>query len=119
LVCKSFSHSINCKYHNNNNALKGASLVSARTVNQQPNKHLIFNHSEVQILAKTLEICRLYINKNSSLFQQQPNDIVNEINQSLKILKPRNSLKGASSNKICNKTKIQSLINLKKLFSLA
>ena len=118
MVCKDYNHSPHCPSYRSN-SLKGASAV---TVNQQqPNKHLIFNHSEVQILTKTLEICRLYIHKNPSLFRRQPTDIVNEINQLLKILKPKNSntLKGASSNKkICNETKIQSLQNILKLFNL-
>lgn len=57
MVCNnSIYHDRNCPDYKNNK-LKGA----AEAVNQQQPKYLIFNHSEVQILAKILEICRLYI----------------------------------------------------------
>lgn len=119
MVCNnSIYHDRNCPDYKNNK-LKGA----AEAVNQQQPKYLIFNHSEVQILAKILEICRLYINKNSSLFQQ-PQDIINDISTSINIINSKQNidpkLKGASSNKnkICNETKIQSLIDIKNLLRL-
>jgi hypothetical protein len=102
LVCNSLIHDKNCESYKNN-ALKGASA--------EP-RQLMFHQNEVQILTNVLEICKLCINKNSSLFQSK--DIVNELNQSLKILRPGNSLKGASSN-ICNKDHLQGLL---KLFNL-
>ena len=105
MICNNTFHDKNCPSYNN--ALKGASAQ------QQPNKQLMFNSSEVQILSKTLEICKLYVNNNS--FQSK--DILNELNQSLKILKPgMNQLKGASSiSNICPK---QTLRNIKNLFGL-
>ena len=76
----------------------------------------MFHQNEVQIIQKVLEICRLYVSKNQNQFQN-PKDIVNEVNQSLQILKPNNSssLKGASSSNICPK---QTLKNIRKMFGL-
>ena len=104
----------------NNNALKGASAV-ATAVNQQP-KQFVFNSNEVQILAKVLEICRLYINKNSSLFQQ-PQDIINDISTSIDIINTRQNknnnkeanLKGASD---INTNPFKSFDNILKMFGL-
>jgi hypothetical protein len=116
LVCNSFNHSPHCPRYRNN-ALKGASNVN------QP-KQLMFNSSEVNILSKSLEICKYYIGKNQAQFQNQ--DILNEISTSISIISARqnknnsSNLKGASSNKnkICNETKRQSLQNILKLFNL-
>jgi hypothetical protein len=105
LICNNSYHDKNCPSYN---ALKGASAVANN--NKQPNKQLMFHQDEVQMLAKVFEICKLYINKNSQ-FQNQ--DILTEVNESLKILKPNNNLKGASS--ICPK---QSLKNIKNMFGL-
>ncbi len=106
MVCNSLIHDKNCESYKNN-ALKGASA--------EP-RQLMFHQNEVQILENVLEICKLYITKNSSLFPN-PNDILKEVNESLKILRPNsNSLKGASaSNTICPK---QALRNIKNLFGL-
>jgi hypothetical protein len=114
LTCKSFSHSINCKYHNNN-ALKGASAV----VNQQQPKQLVFNKSELNIVSKTLELCKYFVGKNQNLYQN-PQDILNEISTSINILSARqnnnnkSNLKGASN--ICNKKEY--LTDLLKQFNL-
>jgi hypothetical protein len=107
LTCKSNIHSVNCPSYN---SLKGASAVANN--NQQPNKQLMFHQNEINIIQKVLEISRYYITKNKNQFQN-PNDILKEINQSMQILKPVNSLKGASS--ICPK---QTLRNIKNMFGL-
>ena len=109
MVCKNYYHSVNCPSYKNN-ALKGASSSSINNT-----KQLMFHQNEVRIISKVLEICKLYINKNSSQFQN-PNDILKEVNESLQILKPGlNQLKGASSDSICNKDHLQDLL---KLFNL-
>ena len=119
LVCYHSINDIPCPH----SKLKGASAVATTAVNQQP-KQFVFNSNEVQILAKVFEICRIYVNKNSSLFQQ-PQDILNKLSKSIDIINTRqnnnknnkeSNLKGASS-VICNETKIQSLKNIIKLFN--
>jgi hypothetical protein len=102
LVCNNFSihPSINCPSPKNH-SLKGAA--------QQP-KQLVFNKSELNIVSKTLEICRYFIGKNQKQYQNSQ-DMVNEISTSINILNARqnnkSNLKGASSykNKICNELK--------------
>jgi hypothetical protein len=114
LVCKDSNHSPHCPSYRNN-TLKGASAA----VNQQP-KQFLFNSNELNLLSKSLEICRYYIGKNQAQFQQ-PQDILNEISTSINILSARqnnnnkSNLKGASSN-ICNKK--EHLTDLLKLFNL-
>ena len=115
MVCKNSNHSPHCPSYKNN-ALKGASAVN------QP-KQLMFNSSELNLLSKSLEVCRYFITKNQSQYQN-PQDIVNEISILLvNIINARqnnnnkSNLKGASS-VICNETKIQSLQNILKQFNL-
>ena len=110
MICNNPNHDINCRYHNNN-ALKGASAVNQ----QQPGKQFAFNPDEVNLLGESLQFIRNFIIKNQSQYQQNPQDIVNEINQSLKILKSRNSLKGASA---CNKNPYKSLDSICKMVGL-
>jgi hypothetical protein len=108
-------HSINdipCPY----SKLKGASAA----VNNNPPKQYVFNQSEVNLLGKSLEVCRYFIGKNQAQYQN-PENILNELSTSINIINSRqnkSSLKGASSNKICNETKKQSLQYLLKLFNL-
>ena len=128
MTCKSFNHDINCKYHNNN-ALKSASTA----INQQQPKQLIFNQSEVNILGKSLQICRQIITKNQAQYQQNPKDILNEISTSINILSTRRQnkqnqqstntntkLKGASSLVVedNNNNPFKSLDNIFKMFGL-
>lgn len=114
MVCKNSNHSPHCPSYKNN-ALKGASAVN------QP-KQLMFNSSELNLLSKSLEVCRYFITKNQSQYQN-PKDIVNEISISMNIINARqnnnnkSNLKEASS-VICNETKIQSLQNILKQFNL-
>lgn len=115
---------MNC-YHTINNIpcphsklkLKGASASGTAVNNKQQysDKKLVFNQNELSILSKVLEVCRYYITKNKDQFQSTEN-ILQEINQSLQILKPGNSnqLKGASA---CNK-KQDHLKDILKLFNL-
>ena len=113
MICKNTIHSINCPSYKNN-SLKGTSVVvSNNNYNNKNNlRKYIFDINEVSILSIVLEISKLYITKNSSLFQS--NDILKEVNESLKILKPgMNQLKGASS--ICPK---QVLMNIRNMFGL-
>ena len=44
MSCNNFNHDVNCPYHNNTNALKGASVSAVNNNNnQQPTKQ--FRHS--------------------------------------------------------------------------
>ena len=115
MICNSFNHSPYCPSYKNS-ALKGASATTTKVQQQQPPKQLMFNQSELNLLGKSLEACKFFITKNQQMFQQPNNDILNEINQSLKILKPRNSnsLKGAS---VCNNP-YKSLDNIRKMVGL-
>jgi hypothetical protein len=121
MICNNPNHDVNCRYHNNNNnSLKGASAVNN---NKLPTKQLlVFNQSELNLVSKTLEVLKYFVGKNQSQFQQ-PEDILNEISTSIYIInsrqnKNKSNLKGASSNNICNETKMQSLKNIKKMFNL-
>jgi hypothetical protein len=118
LVCNNTSiyHDRNCPSHKNN-SLKGAA------VNQQPTKQYLFNSDEVNLLGKSLQICRYVITKNQAQYQN-PQDILKEISTSISIISARknnknnnssSNLKGASSN-ICNKQ--EHLTDLLKLFGL-
>ena len=128
MICNNSNnhHDINCKYHNNNNALKGASTA----VNQQQQKQLlVFNQQEVNLLGKSLQICRQFISKNQAQYQQNPKDILNEISTSINILSARRQnnkqnqqstntntkLKGASLDNI---NKFQTLDNIRKMVGL-
>ena len=53
--------------------LKGASTAAVN----QPNQ-FVFNQSELNLLGKSLDICRYYITKNQQMFQQ-PQDIIKEL----------------------------------------
>ena len=88
MICNNsfIHHDRNCPDYKNN-ALKGASISTTAAVNQQP-KQFVFNSNEVQILTKVFEICRLYVNKNSSLFQQ-PQDILNKLSKSIDNIQSR------------------------------
>jgi hypothetical protein len=109
LVCNNSIHSINCKYHNNN-ALKGAA--------QQP-KQLVFNKSELNIVSKTLELCRYFIGKNQNQYQN-PQDILKELSTSINILSARrqnnnnsgSNLKGASDNPFKSLDNIRNMVGL-------
>ena len=84
MVCiNSIHHDLNCPYHKskNINALKGASAVN------QP-KQLEFNQSEVNLLSKSLEVCRYFIGKNQNLYQN-PQDILSELSTSINIINAR------------------------------
>ena len=115
MVCKNFNHSVNCPSYRNN-ALKGASAVNQ----QQQQKQFVFNQQEVNILDKSLKVCQFYITKHKNQYQNNPQDILNELSTSINILSARknnkSNLKGASQ--ICNETKIQSLKNLLKQYNL-
>ncbi len=118
LVCYHSINDIPCPY----SKLQGVSTA----VNQQP-KQLLFNQSELNLLGKFLEVCKFYITKNQAQYQN-PQDILNELSTSINIINARQNnnnnsnlkvnLKGTSSNKICNETKIQSLKNIKNVFGL-
>jgi hypothetical protein len=65
LVCNNFNHSHYCPSYKNN-ALKGA---SASAVNQQPTKQLLFSSDELNLLGKSLEVCKYFIGKNQNLYE--------------------------------------------------
>ena len=69
----SIHHDLNCPDSYNNNSLKCASAV----VNQQQ-KQFVFNQQEVNILSKSLEVCKFYITKNKNQYQN-PQDILKEL----------------------------------------
>jgi hypothetical protein len=115
LVCNSSNHSKHCPSYNYNN-LKGASVAAQQT------KQLAFNQSEINLLSKSLELCRYFITRNATQFQQSK-DILNDINSAISIISARqnnnnnSNLKGASSNNnIC--TKKEHLKDLLRLFNL-
>ena len=119
MVCNNSSiyHDRNCPSYKNN-VLKGTSAV--------PPKQLMFTSDELNLLSKSLEVCKYFIGKNQNLYQN-PQDIIKELSIASNIINARqnnnnnkSNLKGASSNKnnICNETKIQSLQNILKQFNL-
>ena len=114
MVCNNSNHhSPHCPNYKNNK-LKGASAV--------PPKQLLFTESELNLLDKSLEICRYFITENQNLYQN-PEDILKELSIASNIVNARQSniksnLNGASSKNICNEKKIQSLQNLLKQFNL-
>ena len=57
-----------------------------RASSSNNNKHtMYFNQKEVDILRDVFKICQIYISKNKNQFQQ-PQDILQEINDSINIL---------------------------------
>jgi hypothetical protein len=142
------------------NGLKGA--ASSEMMNQQQGQQmqqgqgqqqgqqtLSFESNQVSLIATTLKICRLFVEKNPQNFQQsQQQEILSKIDKSLEIISGKDNnnnkdnnnkslqqqdqgqqeqnLKGASSssrrnnnNVICPNTKIQNLKNLLNCFSLS
>ena len=107
-------------YHSINN-LKGAS-TTALTGKQM----FSFPETEIALVAKSLEIAKLYITKNPQFFQsqqsQQQDLLLQKIEKAINIIAGKNnnnqqSIKGASSNNnMCYKK--QSLINLLSQFNL-
>jgi hypothetical protein len=108
LICKSSIHDKSCPSYRNNQ-LKGASAA----INNSTTKKLTFNDKEVQLISKVLELSRYYIK------DLQNQDMILKINKSLQIWNKggNNQLKGAS-NSVCEKTKYESLINIRNLFGL-
>jgi hypothetical protein len=118
-------------YHFINN-LKGAASSEMMNNQQQgqgqmqqgQQQTLSFDSTQVLLIEKTLELCRLFVDKNPQIFQQsQQQEILFKIDKSLQIISGKNNnnksnnnnintnLKGASS--INNK--IQSFQNIRKM----
>lgn len=120
MVCKDSNHSPFCPSHN---SLKGASLVSTRTVNQQqPNKQLIFSPEDISFLVKSLLLCRKFVTKNQAQYQQQnTKDILNELSTSINILSTRKNNQNQHSKKLKGASNINSfqvLDNIRKMVGL-
>ena len=82
-------HTINdmkCPY----NALKGALLQQQIIINNNLNNY-VFNQSELNIISKTLEVCKYFITKNQQMFQQ-PQDIIKELSIASNIISARQNI---------------------------
>ena len=123
MFCNNSIHDSRCPYNNKmNNALKGGSAMINPPQQRQQRQTISFESTHVSLIAKTLELARLYVSKNSQNFQE-PQDILNKIDTGINIISSKqnnnnkNSTKGASS--ICDRNKKQqSLNNLLNHFNL-
>jgi hypothetical protein len=84
LVCNSNYHSPSCPSYKNN-SLKGASEI-----NNQPKQLLKFHESEINLLNKSLELCRYFIGKTQAQYQN-PADILKDIDSAITVLEAHKS----------------------------
>ena len=94
-------------YHSINSAdsMKGGSAVQQQ--NQQPSsttkRRILFPQTDLDLVSKSLELSKFYVTKNSQLYQQ-PQDILQKINQALSIISSSSSSSSKSNNSKSNTT---------------
>ena len=111
--------------------LKGGSAIQQQGQQKQQQiqqQKLLFPQNEISLISKSLELCRFYVTKNSQLFQQ-PEDILEKVNQALSIISSssksnNNNSKNQEEEQSSYKTKVasdnryQNLVNIRNMFGL-
>ena len=105
-------HSIN----SDNNNIKSAAIIRGPQARRQQQQTVTFPQTEINLVNNALNILRFYITRNPQQQFQQPEEILNKVNQAIEIISTKTAAatkiatKGESNNNDITTDKYQSLI---------